>query len=434
MDDLLETSMPEETHTADPLRTPAPTEAPPITRRELLAGTAGAVGAAVLHTVGFATAQDGELPMRQAVQTTRRQGAGPSVLGSRSVHEAPRRSVDPISSGTPHEELHGTITPADLHYERHHGGVPEIDPAHYTLLIHGLVERPTIFTLDELKSFPAASCICFLECSGNYWRNAPPDAPPGELAPLTSQSEWTGVPLRVLLREVGMKAEATWLLAEGQDAAVMTRSIPMEKALDDALLAYAQNGEAVRPENGYPARLLLPGWEGNTSVKWLRRLKLLAAPAMSRQETARYTEVLPDGTSRQFSFVMDARSLITYPGHPKTIRPGWIEIRGIAWSGRGAIERVEVSTDGGRSWAEARLQGPVLPKAHTRFCHLWEWDGRQTQFMSRAVDETGYVQPTQREWIAARGRSAGPYHINAVVPYRVDVEGRVFTDMESWWG
>jgi sulfane dehydrogenase subunit SoxC len=413
---------------------PASPAMPQVSRRQLLMGAAGAAGAAVLHTTGLAVAQDAAPALEQAVRTTRRQGPGPSELGSRSAHEQPRRSVYTISSGTPHDELHGTITPADLHFERHHGGVPEIDPAHYTLLIHGLVERPTIFTLDELKSFPAESRICFLECSGNYYRNSPPETPPRELAPLTSQSEWTGVPLRVLLREVGMKPGATWLLAEGQDAAVMTRSIPMEKALDDAMLAYAQNGEAIRPENGYPARLLLPGWEGNTSVKWLRRLELLTAPVMSRQETARYTEVLKDGTSRQFSFVMDARSLITYPGYPKQIRPGWVEIRGIAWSGRGAIERVEVSTDGGRTWANARLQGPVLPKAHTRFCHLWQWDGRPTRFMSRAVDETGYVQSTQRDWIDARGHAAGPYHIEAIVPYRVDAEGRVFTDMEPWWG
>jgi sulfane dehydrogenase subunit SoxC len=419
-------------------RTPAPRPdpgpAPPrgLSRRELLTGAAGAAGAVLLQSTGLAAVPDAPSVDEQAVRTTRRQGPGPSELGGRSAHEQPRRSVYSISSGTPHHELHGTITPSDLHYERHHGGVPEIDPAHYTLLIHGLVERPTIFTLEELKAFPAESRICFLECSGNYYKNSPPDTPPGELAPLTSQSEWTGVPLRVLLREVGAQPEATWLLAEGQDAAVMTRSIPIEKALDDAMLAYAQNGEAIRPENGYPARLLLPGWEGNTSVKWLRRIELLTAPVMSRQETARYTEVLKDGTSRKFSFVMDARSLITYPGYPQVIRPGWVEIRGIAWSGRGAIERVEISTDGGRSWQMARLQAPVLPKAHTRFCHLWQWDGRPTQFMSRAVDETGYVQPTQAEWIAARGVAAGPYHTEAIVPYRVDAQGRVFTDMEPW--
>jgi sulfane dehydrogenase subunit SoxC len=403
-----------------------------MSRRQMMAGSAGAVGLAVLHGTGLAAAQDVSSAVEQAIQTTRRQGPGTSALGGRSAHEQPQRSVYRISSGTPHDELHGTITPSDLHYERHHGGIPEIDPSHYTLLIHGLVERPMIFTLEELKRFPAESRICFLECSGNYWRDAEPESPPRELAPLTSQSEWTGVPLRVLLREVGAKPEATWLLAEGQDAAVMTRSIPMQKALDDAMIAYAQNGEAIRPANGYPARLLLPGWEGNTSVKWLRRIELGTAPSMSRQETARYTEALKDGTARQFSFVMDARSLITYPGYPRVIQPGWVEIRGIAWSGRGAIDRVEVSTDGGRSWTNARLQAPVLPKAHTRFCHLWQWNGRPTQFMSRAIDDTGYVQPTQAEWIEARGPAAGPYHINAIVPYKVNSQGQVFTDMEPW--
>lgn len=420
----------------DDVTAPSPDHDPParpkISRRELLAGSAGAVGAAILHTSGLAATPAAASAVRQAVETTKRQGPGPSELGGRSAHEQPVRSVYSISSGTPHDELHGTITPSDLHYERHHGGVPEVDPAHYTLLIHGLVERPMIFTLEELKRFPAESRICFLECSGNYWRNAPPDAVPGELAPLTSQTEWTGVPLRVLLQEVGAQPEATWLLAEGQDAAVMTRSVPMEKAMDDAMIAYAQNGEALRPANGYPARLLLPGWEGNPSVKWLRRMELGSAPFMTRGETARYTEALEDGTSRQFSFVMDARSLITYPGYPKVIRPGWVEIRGIAWSGRGSIDRVEVSTDDGRTWEVARLQTPVLPKAHVRFCHLWEWDGRPTRFMSRAIDDTGYIQPTQAEWIAARGLAAGPYHINAIVPYRVDTEGHVFTDMEPW--
>jgi sulfane dehydrogenase subunit SoxC len=409
---------------------------PAVSRRDLLAGAAGALAAGVAARLQVPTAAAAEpsvaVAVQQAVQTARRQGPGPSGLGERSAHEQPRRPFGGNVSGTPHEALHGTITPSDLHYERHHGGIPDVDPAHYTLLIHGLVERPMIFTLDELRRFPSETRICFLECSGNYRQNSEPEARPAQLAPLTSQSEWTGVPLRVLLREVGARPEATWLLAEGQDAAVLARSIPMEKALDDAMIAYAQNGEAIRPANGYPARLLLPGWEGNTSVKWLRRIQLGSAPFMTRWETARYTEVLADGTSRQFSFVMDARSLITYPGYPQQIRPGWVEIRGIAWSGRGTIERVEVSTDGGRSWSDARLQAPVLPKAHTRFCHLWEWDGRPARFMSRAIDDTGYAQPTQAELLDARGVAFSTYHANAIVPYRVDREGRVFVDMEPW--
>jgi sulfane dehydrogenase subunit SoxC len=248
--------MPENVRKSGAPPQPASPATPTVSRRQLLAGTAGALGAAILHSSGLAAA-DAAPAVQQAIRTTRRQGPGPSEVGGRSAHEQPRRSVDKISSGTPHDELHGMITPADLHYERHHGGVPEIDPAHYTLLIHGLVERPTIFTLEELKSFPSASRICFLECSGNYWRNAPSDAPPRELAPLTSQSEWTGVPLRVLLREVGARPEATWLLAEGQDAAVMTRSIPMEKALDDAMLAYALTAYLLHLNEIVPADVVM---------------------------------------------------------------------------------------------------------------------------------------------------------------------------------
>jgi sulfane dehydrogenase subunit SoxC len=416
----------------DPKPRKEPPRATPISRRQLLASSAGAAGFALLKGSGLTEAQESAPGVAQAVATTRRQGPSPGPRSPRSPHENPERTVFTVSSGTPHHELHGTITPSDLHFERHHGGIPEIDPAAYTLLIHGLVHRPTIFTLNDLKSFPAETRICFLECSGNYYPNSPPERPPGGLAPLTSQSEWTGVPLRVLLREVGAAPEASWLLAEGQDAAVLARSIPMEKAMDDAMIAYAQNGEAIRPSHGYPARLLLPGWEGNTSVKWLRRIELGTEPYMTRWETARYSEVLPDGSFRQFSFVMDARSLVTYPGHPQVIRPGWVEIRGIAWSGRGRIARVEVSTDGGRRWEEARLLEPVLPKAHTRFCHLWEWDGRPTRFMARAVDETGNVQPSQAEFQAVRGKGVDTYHANAYVPYRVDAEGRVFTDMEPW--
>jgi sulfane dehydrogenase subunit SoxC len=416
---------------AHPVEGEAAAAPPTLSRRALLAGAAGAAGAAMLHTTGVAAAPDAAAAVQQAVRTTRQPGTGPGALGERSPHEQAGRRFSGNVSGTPHELLHGTLTPADLHFERHHGGIPAIDPAHYTLLIHGLVERPTIFTLDELKRFPAESRICFLECSGNYRDDSEPEARPSQLAPLTSQCEWTGVPLRVLLREVGAMPQATWLLAEGQDAAVLARSIPMEKAFDDAMIVYAQNGEAIRPSNGYPARLLLPGWEGNANVKWLRRIELGGAPFMTRWETARYTETLEDGTSRQFSFVMDARSLITHPGYPERIRPGWVEIRGIAWSGRGRIERVEVSTDDGRTWSVARLQEPVLPKAHTRFRHLWEWDGQPARFMSRAVDETGYVQPTQAQLLAVRG-IAYNYHVNAIVPYRVDAEGSVFVDMDPW--
>jgi sulfane dehydrogenase subunit SoxC len=234
------------------------------------------------------------------------------------------------------------------------------------------------------------------------------------------------------MREVGVQKQSTWFLAEGGDAAVLTRSVPVEKALDDALIAYGQNGEAIRPANGYPVRLLLPGWEGNASVKWLRRIEFSDQPFMTREETARYTEALKDGTARQFSFVMDARSLITSPAYPDKLRPGWIEIRGLAWSGRGRISRAEISVDEGKIWRPAELQAPVLTRAHTRFRYVWRWDGRETTIMSRAIDETGYVQPTQRELIEARGPGSGPYHLNPITGWRIKNGGDVVFRTELW--
>jgi sulfane dehydrogenase subunit SoxC len=250
---------------------------------------------------------------------------------------------------------------------------------------------------------------------------------------MTSTTEWTGVTLATLFREVGASPGATWFLAEGQDAAVMTRSVPMEKAWDDAMIAYAQNGEALRPSQGYPARLLLPGWEGNSNVKWLRRLELADQPFMTREETSKYTDPLADGTARQFSFVFDARSIITSPAYPDVVEPGWIELRGVAWSGRGTIAQVDVSTDGGRTWQAARLQEPVLRQAHTRFRHVWRWDGSETEIMSRATDDTGYVQPTRAALRAVRGRRARRYHLNPITAWRIQPNGQVYYREEPPW-
>jgi sulfane dehydrogenase subunit SoxC len=292
-----------------------------------------------------------------------------------------------------------------------------------------MVERPLTFTVDDLTRLPSTSRICFLECSGNFVRQNGERTTPQELCGLTSQSEWTGVKLSTLLAETGVSPQATWFLAEGQDAALMTRSIPLKEALPEALIAYAQNGEALRPEQGYPIRLLLPGWEGNASVKWLRRLELADQPFMTREETSKYTDPLADGTARQFSLVMDARSIITSPAYPRTVTPGWIEIRGLAWSGRGRIARVEVSTDGGRSWRQAELQAPVLPKAHARFRLLWNWNGGATEILSRAVDESGYVQPEWSALTQARGRRTR-YHLNPVTGWRIGTDGRVLFGIE----
>jgi sulfane dehydrogenase subunit SoxC len=331
------------------------------------------------------------------------------------------------SSGTPLQDLHGIITPNGLHYERHHAGVPRIDPDAHRLLIHGLVDRPLIFTMDDILRFPSVSRIHFLECSGNTpeFRDAKPDWTPQDTHGLLSCCEWTGVPLSTLLAEVGAQPAASWILAEGADAAAMTRSIPIEKAWDDALIAYAQNGERLRPEQGYPLRLFLPGFEGNTSVKWLRRLKLGDQPFQTREETSKYTDLMPDGKARQFTFVMEAKSVITRPAGGQQLRqPGFHEITGLAWSGRGLVRRVDVSTNGGISWTEAALQEPVLPKCLTRFRLPWTWDGGPALLQSRVVDDTGYVQPPKQALVDARGVNSG-YHFNAMQTWRVAPSGAI---------
>jgi sulfane dehydrogenase subunit SoxC len=395
-----------------------------ISRRELLAGTAGAV--VLGTTVRSQSAQP-------AADPTRVRGKAARALGERaSTEKLARVGRGATASGTPHQDLMGIITPSDLHFERHHGGVPEIDPQQYSLLIHGLVERPMVFTLADLKRFPSVSRIHFIECSGNLGRTAGPDTTPGQLAGLTSTSEWTGVSLATLLTEVGAHPRASWFLAEGMDAARLTRSIPTSKAMQDAFIAYGQNGEALRPEQGYPARLFLPGWEGNTHVKWLRRIELSDRPFMTREETSKYTEPFADGTARMFSFRMDARSLITRPAYPIVLAPGWVEISGIAWTGAGKIRRVDVSTDGGRTWNAARLQEPVLSKAHTRFAFQWNWTGGEAVIMSRAVDETGYMQPTRAELLAQRGPGTATYHLNPITGWIVRADGRVVYQEQSW--
>jgi sulfane dehydrogenase subunit SoxC len=395
-----------------------------VSRRTVLT-TAGAVA--------LGKAIRGQTPESPPSDPSKKPGRPSRALGQRSPFEKPQRVPRGATGAwTPHQDLMGTITPADLHFERHHAGVPDIDPSTYSLLIHGMVERPTVFTLADLKRFPAASRICFLECSGNLNRTAGPETTPQQLAGQTSQSEWTGVPLATLFREVGVRRGATWFLAEGQDAALLARSVPIDKAYDDAMIAYGQNGEAVRPEQWYPARLLLPGWEGNTNVKWIRRIELSDRPFMTREETSKYTDPLADGTARMFSLVMDARSLITYPTYPVTIPRGWLEISGIAWSGYGKISRVEVSTDEGKTWSRARLQEPVLPKAHTRFRHLWNWTGNETVILSRAVDQTGYVQPTRAEVLAFRGPGSTTYHMNPITGWRVRPDGTVMYREEAW--
>lgn len=350
----------------------------------------------------------------------------PFVQAKRLMFEA-TRTPEQAASLTPLADTFGIITPSSLHFERHHSGVPTIDPAAHRLLVHGLVDRPTIFTMEELQRLPSISRIYFLECSGNSntgWRPTPRPTVQATHG-MTSCSEWTGVRLSLVLEELGVQPAASWILAEGADPAKMTRSIPLAKAMDDALLAYAQNGEPLRPEQGFPLRLFLPGWEGNANVKWLRRLKVVDQPYMTREETSKYTDLMPDGRARQFTLVMDAKSVVTHPsGGQKLAGPGFHEISGIAWSGRGTVARVEVSVDGGATWKNAALQEPVLPRAHTRFRLGWEWDGREATIASRVTDDTGYRQPTRAELVEVRGVNSN-YHNNMIQAWKVKTDGTV---------
>lgn len=363
-------------------------------------------------------------------------GAPLRPYGERSAHEAKvQRIVGPMpgttgsgSSRTPLEFLEGMITPNSLHFERNHSGVPDIAPAQHRLLIHGLVRRPLTFDVDSLMRYPLISRIHFIECSGNsapLYAAEPPQGGAGALHGLLSCAEWTGIPLATLLDEVGIRPEGKWLLAEGADAAAMSRSVPMEKALDDAMVALYQNGERLRPENGYPMRLLLPGWEGNTNVKWLRRLKVINEPSMTKDETSKYTDSMPDGSALQFTFPMGVKSVITSPsGGLKMQGAGLYQISGIAWSGAGRIRRVDVSADGGKTWAPAALSAPVLPKALTRFRMAWRWNGGPAVLLSRAVDETGAIQPT-REALLSKESGAHRYHYHALQSWAVSAAGEV---------
>lgn len=399
-----------------------------ISRRELIAGAALTAGAALLPALpDAANAQAAQAPQGDPSSLP---GTPTTPVSARSPFESPARTPVGAQAGasfTPLQHLTGTMTPNDLIFERHHSGVPALDPRKHKLVIHGLVDRPMTFMLDDLKRFPSVSRVYFLECSGNgraAFKDPKPEMTPQNVDGLTANGEWTGVPLTVLLRETGVRASAKWFLAEGADAAKLSRSIPLDKAMDDALVVWAFNGEPLRPANGYPLRLLLPGFEGNSCIKWLRRIKLMDQPNMSKDETSKYTDPLAGGKSRQFSFVMDVKSVITSPSALAPIERGWREISGIAWSGRGKVTGVDVSTDGGKTWAPAELQGPVQSKAHTRFRLMWDWNGRATTIMSRATDETGAAQPTRAVFESARGKGTD-YHFTYIRAWNVDRAGRV---------
>ena len=341
----------------------------------------------------------------------------------------PWLTADSISavSMTPLQDLKGIITPNGLVFERYHAGVPDINPDQHRLIIHGLVERPLIFTMDDLKRFPSVSEIKFLECPANggmEWKG--PQMQGLQFTHgMLSCCEWSGVKLSTLLQEVGVKPEGKWVLAEGADGAAMARSIPLEKALEDTIVVYAQNGEALRPEQGYPLRLLNPGWEGNTSIKWLRRLEIGDKPWYMREETSKYTDLMADGKARKFSFVQECNSVITSPCPEKPWKKhGWYELEGLAWSGNGTIKAVDVSIDGGVKWQPAQIKGVVLSKALTRFSLPFKWQGQPLLLQSRAIDNTGYVQPTLAQLREQRGMNS-IYHKNAIHTWQVTADGSV---------
>jgi sulfane dehydrogenase subunit SoxC len=342
--------------------------------------------------------------------------------------DVPWLTADPVSSVnfTPLHALDGIITPNGLCFERHHAGTAIIDPAEHRLMIHGLVDTPLVFTMADLKRFPRENRVYFLECaanSGMEWRGAQLNGCQFTHG-MVHCVMYTGVPLRTLLEEAGVKPSGKWLLAEGADASAMTRSIPLEKALDDCLVAFAMNGEALRPEQGYPVRLCVPGWEGNMWVKWLRRIEVMDQAVQSREETSKYTDTLENGTSRKWTWEMDAKSVVTSPSpqSPITHGPGPLVITGLAWSGRGSVTGVDVSVDGGKNWMPARLAAPGTDKALTRFYLDFDWDGSEMLLQSRAKDSTGYVQPTKAQLREVRGENS-IYHNNCIQTWWVKPSG-----------
>ena len=330
-------------------------------------------------------------------------------------------------SMTPLQDQHGIVTPNGLFFERHHSGTPDIDPSKHKLVIHGMVKQPLEFTMEALTRYPSVSRFYFLECSGNGltdWLKAA-STTVQQTHGLLSCAQWTGIPVSWLLDEAGLAPGASWLAFEGADGSGHTRSVPLKKVLDDCLIVYAQNGEMLRPEQGYPVRLLVPGWEGNVSVKWLRRIKVGDEPWYFRSETARYTDPMPEGKWRKFSFEMECKSVVTSPSGGMAIRPGTHEIEGFAWSGNGKIRAVDVTLDGGATWREARLEEPVFDKCLTRFRLRWDWAGGPATIASRAVDSTGYVQPSVQEIAKARAITGFVQHHNGIFPWSVSASGEV---------
>lgn len=406
-----------------------------VGRRSLLRAS-GALAASMLAR-GSASAENAAPPADHPWSQSLGAGVIDRPYGKPADAEAGviRRNVPWLTAGTessisfsPLQDLHGIITPNGLFFERYHAGRPDVDSSQHRLMIHGLVERPLVLSMKDILRFPSTSRIHFIECPANggmEWRAAQLNSLQFTHG-MISCAEWTGVKLSTLLGEVGLKKEAKWVLVEGADGAHMTRSLPLEKCLDDCLVVYAQNSEALRPEQGYPLRLVVPGWEGNVSIKWLRRIKVGDRPWYSREETSKYTDLMPDGKSRGFTWAIDAKSVITFPCPEKPLGgPGLYEIRGLAWTGGGKVKEVHVSTDGGANWRKAELKEPVLSKALTRFTLPWRWDGGPALLESRVIDESGYVQPTISQLRKIRGTNS-VYHNNSIQTWQVKADGSIF--------
>ncbi len=408
----------------------------PLTSRRGFLTAAAATGGAAL-AAGAARAQAGDPAITELQEWNQFLGDGVDArpYGFPSEYEAhvKRRNVewltaDPISSVnfTPLHELDGIITPNGLCFERHHAGIAEIDPGRHRLMINGLVDTPLVFTMQDLMRFPRENRVYFLECaanSGMEWRGAQLNGCQFTHG-MIHNVMYTGVPLRYALDAAGVKTSAKWILPEGADASAMTRSIPMEKALDDCMIAWKMNGEALRPEQGYPLRLVVPGWEGNMWIKWLRRIEVGDEPWHHREETSKYTDLLENGRARRFTWEMDAKSVITNPSPQAPILhgPGPTVLTGVAWSGRGTIPRVDVTIDGGMNWHRARMSGPSFEKSMHRFYYEFDWDGSPLLLQSRAHDSTGYVQPTKDQLREVRGLNS-IYHNNAIQTWAVNEQG-----------
>ncbi len=406
-------------------------------RRAFLQGSAAALTSiAATSTIAKAGTPDPAIVEQQDWNQSLGEGVAARPYGVPSEFEAhvKRRDVawltaSPESSVsfTPLHELDGFITPNGLCFERHHGGIAEVDPAKHRLMINGLVDRQLVFTMEDLKRLPRQNRFFFLECaanSGMEWRGAQLNGCQFTHG-MVHCVQYTGISLRTLLDEAGLKPNAKWLMPEGADSSGMNRSVPLDKALDDCMIAWAMNGEALRPEQGYPLRLVVPGWEGNMWVKWLRRIEVGDQPWHTREETSKYTDLLENGKARRFTWVMDAKSIVTNPSpQAPMLHRGHNVLSGLAWSGHGKIKRVDVTIDGGKNWSTAEIQGPVLGKCLTRFYLNIEWNGQPLLIQSRAIDDTGYIQPTKDELRAARGTNS-IYHNNGIQTWHVRENGEV---------